>query len=157
MMRTLLLPLTLLAGFCCAEVNAACTDWNLYQTIEISKNADGKPYVVDKANSEKCLIKNNRLPDRLQSSHLNWVFKNLDCKKNHCRIEFHGDHARAAKALSCVNTNANYSVCRVQVNALKDYCNKYDKLNNVKCTVSYNIKVGEKTIDPSIIIRPRPY
>ncbi len=157
MMRTPLLPLILLAGLSCAHANAGCTDWNLYQTIEITKNAEGKPYVVDKTNSEKCLIKNNRLADRLKSSHLNWIFKNLDCKKNNCRIEFHGDNTRAAKALSCVNTNSNYSVCRVQVNALKDYCNKYDKLNTVKCTVSYDIKVGEKTIDPSIIIRPRPY
>jgi hypothetical protein len=157
MMRKTLLLIMVLTGVCSLDATASCVDWKLYQTIEITKNADGKPYVVNKERSEKCLIKNNRLADRLKSSHLNWVFKDLDCKNNNCRIEFHGESQQVGNALTCFGNNSNYTVCRLQVNELKEYCKKSDQTNQRQCTVSYDIKVGQQTIDPSIIIRPRPY
>ncbi len=162
------------------ELSAKCPENTQFQTIEIRADRTGKPYVVDKAENDKCRIRNNKLSSNESTSHIKWVFHELNCKEKHCDIRFeHQDvtirntrkpetytdrskykpHILVREviddAMKC-DGHANYFYCSLRVNELKRYCEKFDNKNYKSCTMHYNIYVGDNKIDPSIIIKPRP-
>lgn len=180
MMKILLQPGIALLALITFELSAKCLDNTQFQTIEIRPDRAGKPYVVDKADNDKCRIRNNRLASTGSASHIKWVFYELKCKEKHCDIRFehqnmtirnsrkpqaYEDRSKYKKrilvreiiddAMEC-SGNPNYFVCSLRVNELKRYCEKFDGNDGNSCIMNYNIYVGDNKIDPSIIIKPRP-
>lgn len=166
------------------ELSAKCPNISQFQTIEIVPNANGKPMVVDKSASTKCEIRNNKLTSRQSTSHIKWVFRRLNCSEQHCKVSFKHEneiipntrtsrtpsHPNSAapnpnlpikarqvidEAMTCEG-NPQYYVCTLRVNELKRYCEKFSTTSTTSCTMDYDIIVNKQTIDPSIIIKPRP-
>lgn len=180
MMKILLLPGLTFLALVTFELSAKCPDNTQFQTIEIKADRAGKPFVVDKAENDKCRIRNNRLTSTGSASHIKWVFHKLNCKEKHCDIRFehqdmtirnsrkpqaYSDRSKYKKhilvreiiddAMKC-GGHPNYFICTLRVNELKRYCEKFDGNEQNSCTMHYNIYVGDNKIDPSIIIKPRP-
>ncbi len=150
MMKKIILGFALLLSF---SVFADCSTIKNHQNIVISKVA-GTVQVVDKQKSETCIVTNDlSQKDPLKKSTLTWTFKGLNCLPGQCFIRFHGEQP-GAMALRCGYGSPNNSQCKVRVNNLTKQCASDQGPN---CTLSYDIVVRGQVIDPTIIIKPRPF
>lgn len=148
--------LLVLAAFVSLNAAANCSVVRKYQTIEIVADTGGMPVVIEKTYSDPCHVDNNKHSNLVTSSHIKWKFSGLNCQQNHCRIAFHGNASLLTDAYKCVG-HANNKVCHLYVNKAKDYCKAEDPSSSEQCTIQYDIMVGQIKVDPSIIIKPRPY
>lgn len=150
--RTLLLCLPVL---CSVAVHAQCSNPGKFQTITIQPDNTGQPVADNKGPADQCIVMNNKHPDLQITSHIKWVFKDLNCTKTRCRIEILNQPPLSQNAYDCQPDRPKYFVCTLKVNEAKTLCPGNTHPNS-DCTVQYVIRVGDLTIDPSIIIRPRP-
>lgn len=134
---------------------AQCSTPGKFQTMTIAPDTKGQPVVDDKGSDQQCVVLNNKHPDRQKTSHIKWVFKNLNCTHERCRIEVLNQPAMPEGAYECHPDKPNYFVCTLRVHKAKGFCPAIHDYQ-ADCKVDYNIWVGDQKIDPSIIIRPRP-
>lgn len=138
-----------------SQVLAACEQPRNVQQIDI-RQINGTIAVQHKNQIRRCQVNNNQLDDENQASRVVWVFHNLNCQPGECLVELKDQPALTDKALKCDLGSNESRKCRLNVNRLKKYCDTSGGNDPEQCEFSYDIKVRDVVVDPSIIIRPRP-
>jgi hypothetical protein len=135
---------------------AHCRNSDKEQVVSIIKDNTGAYKIKHKKRFKHCLVNNSG-----RDGTIIWKFKKEipECQNNpnSCTVTFN-NYDQGANPVSCYfDNNSNYN-CKSDLNNLKRHCDKEDDegVATGMCVIDYTITIDGKTIDPTLLIKPRP-